>query len=144
MSLTLIQQVRIEVADVSVEFPFLDDATYQYFLDKSENSVRRSSLDAAKTILFQLSMRGDEQVDIFTIKGSKAADQYRQALLLFLNNPGLNPVLTSANPYASGISKTDMQTNIENLDNNYIKTADFPGTFSTPSNVDPFGISSIT
>lgn len=138
MPLTLIQQVRVEVADISIEFPFLDDATYQYFLDKNQNSIRRSALDAAKTILFQLSLRGDETVDIFSIKGSKSAEQYRLALGLFLKNPAMNPVLTSANPYASGISLVDMENNVSNLDNNYVKTPEYPDSYNNVDLNDPF------
>lgn len=142
MPLTLIQQVRVEVADIDQEFPLLDDFTYQYFLDKNNDSVRRAALDAAKTILFQLSLRSDETVDIFSIKGAKSAEQYRLALAMFLKNPAMNGVLTSANPYASGISFADMQNNIDNLDNNYVKTPEFPESLNTTNLDDPFSISS--
>lgn len=121
--LTPIQQVRVAVADLDPTMPLLDDATYDYFLVKNNGSVNRASLDAAKTILFQLSMRGDETVDIFSIKGGKAAEQYRLALQLFIRDPNLNPVLTAGGGYAGGISKSDMQANIDNSDNNAVITA---------------------
>lgn len=117
-----IQEVRVAVGDLDPTLPILDDATYEYFLTKNSDSVRRASLDAAKTILFQLSMRTDETVDIFSVKGSKASEQYRMALQMFLRDPSTNPVLTSANGYASGISKTDMLENIANTDNNAVIT----------------------
>lgn len=118
--LTPIQEVRLAVGDVDITLPFLDDQTYEYFLTKNSNSVRRASLDAAKAILMLLSTRSDETVDIFSNKGSKAAEQYRMSLQLFLRDPTLNPFLNSANGYAGGISKSDMLSNIANPDNNVI------------------------
>ena len=44
------------------------------------------------------------------------------ALQMFLRDPSTNPVLTSANGYAGGISKTDMLENIANTDNNAVIT----------------------
>lgn len=129
--LTPIQECRVAVGDLDKTFPILDDATYEYFLEKNDYSVRRSALEAAKTILFQLSMRTDETVDIFSVKGSKAADQYRLALMMFLRDPNMNPVLTSANGYGGGISKSDMQANVENTDNNFVKTPYYPTELST-------------
>lgn len=128
MALTPIQEVRLSVGDTSVEFPLLDDISYEYYLTKNSNSVRRASLEAARSILLMLSMRGEETVDIFTVKGSKAAEQYRLALQMFLKDPNLNPVLTSANPYAGGISKSDMIANNSNSDNVVVTT---PGSFTT-------------
>jgi hypothetical protein len=132
MALTLIEEVRVSVGDIDTTLPILDDNTYDYFLTKNGNSVRRASLDAARSILLLLSMRTDETVDIFTVKGSKSAEQYRLALQMFLRDPSLNPVLTSANGYAGGISKSDMQANLNTLDNNSVIT---PGMeiFKTPT-----------
>jgi len=135
-----IQEIRVSVGDLDVGFPILDDATYEYFIEKNEGSVRRAALEAAKTILFQLSMRGEETVDIFTLKGSKAAEQYRLALALFLKDPNLNPVLTSASGYGSGISLQDMQDNIDNTDNNAIRTPGFNGVYTYPDPTNPFAV----
>lgn len=122
MALTPIQEVRVSVGDTSVEFPILSDDSYQYFLDKNDNSVRRASLDAARSILFQLSTRSSETVDIFTINGGKTAEQYRLALTLFLKDPSLNPVLVSGSAYAGGISRSDMNNNNNVSDNNFVST----------------------
>lgn len=135
-----IKECRVSVGDLDAAFPILDDSTYEYFLNKNENSVRRASLEAARTIMFQLSMRTDETVDIFSIKGAKAAEQYRLALQMFLRDPNMNPVLTSANGYAGGISLQDMQDNIDKSDNNAVTTANFKGYFATPALADPFGL----
>lgn len=120
-SLEQISQVRYELADTDTAFPILSDAEYSYFIDKNFGNVRRSMLDCAKTIMFKLSMRGDETVDIFSIKGSKAAESYRQALLTFIKNPDFNPALTLATAFAGGISKSDMLANNSDLDNNFVQ-----------------------
>lgn len=118
MPTTLVQQVRIEVGDLDPALPILSDDEYEYFLTKNNSSVRRASLDAAKTILFKLSMRTRERVDIFDIYGHQAAQNYIEALKLFLRNPDLNAVLQNVSLYAGGISKSDMIANNENPDNN--------------------------
>lgn len=131
--LTPIQEVRLAVGDVDITLPFLDDQTYEYFLTKNSDSVRRASLDAAKAILMLLSTRTDETIDIFSNKGSKAAEQYRLSLQLFLRDPSLNPVLSSANGYAGGISKSDMLANNADADNNTILTPVYDSTnYSIP------------
>lgn len=132
--LTPIQEVRVAVGDLDAAFPLLDDATYEYFLIKNSDSIRRASMDAARTILFQLSMRSDFTVDIFSVKGGKSAEQYRLSLEMFLKNPDLNPILTSANGYAGGISKSDMQANIETTDNNAVITPGMESCIPTITN----------
>lgn len=115
-----IKKVRYELADTDPALPLMGDAEYAYFIDKNSSNIKRSMIDCAKTILFKLSMRGDETVDIFSLKGSKAAEQYRLALQLFIKNPEFNPALTLAEPYAGGISKSDMQDNVDEEDNNAV------------------------
>lgn len=60
MALTDLQKIRVEVQDIDPSLPFLPDETYEYLLAKNNNSVRRASLDAARLILYQLSMRSTE------------------------------------------------------------------------------------
>lgn len=124
-----IQQVRYELMDTDPAFPLLSDDEYTYFIDKNNENIRRAMLDAAKSILFKLSMRPDETVDIFSVKGSKAAEQYRLALQMYIKNPEFNPALTLASVYAGGISKSDMQANILNSDNNAVVIPTDPTTF---------------
>jgi hypothetical protein len=64
-----------------------------------------------------------ETIDLFSISGGhRSAEQYRIALELFLRNPSLNPIYQGLNGYASGISVTDIQANIDNADNNAVIT----------------------
>lgn len=115
----MIMQVRYEVQDLAGPGLYiLDDTTITYFLSKNSEVIRLASLDAARAILLRLSMNAsDEIVDIFSIKGSKSASEYRQSLELFLKNPMLNGSGSDLMPYAGGVSVSDMQANDANLDN---------------------------
>jgi hypothetical protein len=115
-----IQALRYELGDVSPEWPIMSDQEYQYFLSKNDYVVRRAAMDAAKSIMFKLSMRDDSTVDLFSIKGSAAAKNYMQALLMFIKNPDLNSLYDKVQGYASGISKADMVANDSNADNNIV------------------------
>ena len=122
MAYTLIQQVKLEVADLDQAFPLLSDADYDYLLLKHNNSVVRAAVDAARIILLLLSQRTDETVDVFSVRGSKAAEQYRLALELYIKNPQLNPLYNNLKGYVGGVSISDMQENNANLDNNIIQS----------------------
>lgn len=115
-----IQALRYELGDTSPEWPIMSDEEYQYFLSKNDYVVRRAAMDAAKSIMFKLSMRDDSSVDIFSIKGSAAAKNYMSALMMFIKNPDLNSLYDKVQGYAGGISKADMQANDSNLDNNIV------------------------
>jgi hypothetical protein len=116
-----IHALRIELGDTSAEFPIMSDDEYNYFLSKHDWNIRRASMDAAKSIMLKLSMRTDETVDIFSIKGASAAKNYMQALQIYIKNPDLNTLYDKVQGYAGGISKADMQANDANLDNNIVK-----------------------
>ena len=117
-----VANLRIELGDTDTALPVMSDSEYQYFLDKNSGSMRRAAMDAAKSIIFKLSMRTDETEDIFSIKGSSASKSYMQALKMYISNPDMNPVYNNAMPYAGGISLADMDANNANSDNNVIVT----------------------
>jgi hypothetical protein len=118
MALTLVQQCRTLCGDLDVSLPLLDDATYEFYLERNNNNVNRASVEAARTLLFVISQRTNETVDVFSISGSsQAAEQYRKALLLFIKDPLLNPIYNSIQGYAGGQSKADFLANNSNLDN---------------------------
>ena len=120
MAYTDIQKVRIEVADLDPGFPLLVDDEYAYLLEKNNNSIVRASVDAARIILLKLSQQTDETVSIFSVKGSKAAEQYRLALELYIKNPQLNPLYNNLQGYFGGVSISDMEANAANPDNNIV------------------------
>jgi hypothetical protein len=115
-----IENVKTELGDSSIEFPILSDAEYAYFLNKNNNSLGRTCIDCARAILMKLSMRSDQTIDLFSIKSSKTAAQYMSALKLYISNPSLNPLNQNTSIYFGGVSKSDMQANIDNVDNNVI------------------------
>ncbi len=135
MAYTLIQQVKLEVADLDQAFPLLSDADYDYLLLKHNNSVVRAAVDAARIILLLLSQRTDETVDVFSVRGSKAAEQYRLALELYIKNPQLNPLYNNLKGYVGGVSISDMEANNADLDNNIVEN---PGKTESLYQTGPF------
>ena len=121
MAYTDIQKVRIEVADLDPGLPLLADDEYAYLLEKNNNSIVRASVDAARIILLKLSQQTDETVSIFSVKGSKASEQYRLALELYIKNPQLNPLYNNLQGYFGGVSISDMEANVVNPDNNIVE-----------------------
>jgi hypothetical protein len=137
MAYTLIQQVKLEVADLDQAFPLLSDADYDYLLLKHNNSVVRAAVDAARIILLLLSQRTDETVDVFSVRGSKAAEQYRLALELYIKNPQLNPLYNNLKGYVGGVSISDMEANNADLDNNIVEN---PGKTESLHQTGPFTV----
>ena len=136
-----VTKVRYEVQDIDVALPILPDATYEYILTKNSGSISASSIDAARLVLMRLSFSGDSTVDIISLKGSKVAEQYRLALQMYLRDPNMNPILKNTSIYAGSISKSDMQSNIDNSDNNSVQSpALTPIITIVDPKVNPFGI----
>ena len=123
MALSAIESVRLLVADNEPGLYMVSDEEIYFFLTRNNNNVDRAALETAKVILLKLSIRGDQTVDIFSIKGSKAAVEYRLALQLFLRDAALNPILKTVQGWVGGVSKSEMEANDANPDN---KTADTP------------------
>lgn len=122
MALSSIEQVRFLIQDNTPGLYLISDEEIYFLLQRNNNNVDRTALEAAKVILLSLSMRGDQTVDIFSVKGSKAAEQYRMALQLFIKSPDLNPILKTVQGWVGGVSKTEMQLNDSNTDNNTVDT----------------------
>ena len=135
MAYTDIQKVRIEVADLDPGFPLLSDDEYSYILEKNNNSIVRAATDAARIILLKLSQQTDETVSIFSVRGSKAAEQYRLALELYIKNPQLNPLYNNLQGYFGGVSLSDMSANNSNADNNIVEN---PGKTDALFTTGPF------
>lgn len=95
-----IQSVRYEVGDLDKAMPILDDEVIEYYLSKHNGSVSRASMDAAKTILFQLSSIGGETVGIFALKSG--VQDYIAALKLYIKDPALNGAMSNIRASISG------------------------------------------
>lgn len=137
MALTLIQQVRLNVQDNTTGLYIISDDEITYLLEKFNNNVDKASYQAAKIILLNLAQRSEETVDIFSIKGSKAAEQYRLALELFLKDPANNPLYQNLKGYVGGVSISDMEANNANCDNNIVEN---PGKTESLYQTGPFNV----
>lgn len=131
MALTPIQQVRLLVQDNTPGLYMIQDDEIEFLLQRNNDNITRTSVEAAKIVILNLAVRGDSTVDIFSLKGSKSAEQYRMALEMFIKDPNLNPLMQNARGYFGGVSLTDMRENDANLDNNLVPTG-FPT--SIPNN----------
>ena len=143
MTFTPVQQLRLEIALIGEAESILSDEEVQYFLDKNNGSVKRASLDAAKTVLFILSQFTHERSDMLEIWNHTWFENYMKSLQLYLNNPNFSIAIDSAKVYAGGISKTDIRNNIDKEDNFTVITdvgipKDYTAVFSTYSQQDIF------
>ena len=137
MALTLIQQVRLNVQDNTPGLYIISDDEITYLLEKFNNNVDKASYQAAKIILLNLAQRSDETIDVFSIKGSKSATEYRLALELFLKDPANNPLYQNLKGYVGGVSISDMGANNANLDNNIVEN---PGKTESLYQTGPFTV----
>ena len=64
MAFTDVTAIRLEIGLVGEGADVLSDEELQYFLDKNNGSVKRASLDAAKTVLFILSQFTHERSEL--------------------------------------------------------------------------------
>ena len=117
MTFTPVQQLRLEIALIGEAETLLSDEEVQYFLDKHNGSVKRASLDAAKTVLFILSQFTHERSDMLEIWNHTWFENYMKVLQLYITNPNFSVALEQAKVYAGGISVTDIRNNVENSDN---------------------------
>ena len=115
-----VSDIRYELSDTSVEFPILSDDEINYYLTKNSSNLARTSMDCARAILMKLSMRDNFTVDIFAVRSSGTAQQYMQALQLYIKDPNLNPLMQNLQGYVGGVSISDMQANDSNSDNNRV------------------------
>ena len=110
---------RVELGDTELSLAILSDDEYSYFLNKNNGSIGKSCIDAAKTILFKLSMNANEEVvSILTIKGRYAAASYMEALKLYIQSPTLNPLFNAVTIWAGNESRAEIKKNDTNVDNN--------------------------
>lgn len=111
-------QMYLELGLTDSSFNLLSDTEMDYFLTKNGGSVRRASIDAAKTLLFILSQYVREKTAIeLEIYNQQYFEQYMATLKLYLSDPNYSVALQAASPYAGGISKQDALTNITTIDN---------------------------
>lgn len=114
MPLTDIEKVRLEVGcDISL----MSDSEITYFLDKNQNSIRRSAQDVARALLFQLAQLTRFKAAELEDYQSDYFKNYMAALKLYLSDANYS-VINNAGVYAGGISRSDIQANLDTIDNN--------------------------
>ena len=117
MALTDVEKIKLELGLVNEASDILSDEEITYFIEKNNNSVRKASLDAAKTVLFILSTRVHEKIEMLEIWGHTWFENYMKTLQMYINDPNYSIALESAKAYAGGISVSDIRNNINNPDN---------------------------
>ncbi len=132
MAMTLIDQVRFLIQDNTPGLYIISDEEIAFLLNRNNKNVDRTAIEAAKVVLLNLSMRGDQTVDIFSIKGNKAAEQYRLSLQLFIKDPNMNPILKTVCGWVGGVSKAEMLTNDSNSDNNIVPSPNSSADYVIP------------
>ena len=120
MALTLNQQVRLLCQDNTPGLYIISDDEIDFLLERNNNNVDKAVYEALQIMLRYLAQRGDESIDVFSIRGSKAAEQMRLAIELYLKDPANNPLYKNLKGYVGGVSISDMAENNANLDNNII------------------------
>ncbi len=116
MAITLIEELRYNVGDISEDFQILPDSTYEWLLTKYSNNISACIKDAARFCLFGLAnfptRERTGQIEVW----NDWANTYRKALEYLLKDTtlSLGGVLV---PYAGGISKEDMANNDAVIDN---------------------------
>lgn len=118
MALTPVSEIKLNLGLVGNAADILTDDELQYFLDKNNGSVKKASLDVAKTVLFILAQlvheRSGNELEVW---GHTWFENYMKTLQLYINNPAYSLAIDSAKAYAGGISVTDIRNNIDNSDN---------------------------
>ena len=122
MALTLNQQVRLLCQDNTPGLYIISDDEIDFLLQRNNNNVDKAVYEALQIMLRYLAQRGDESIDIFSIRGSKSAEQLRLAIELYLKDPANNPLYKNLKGYVGGVSISDMDANNANLDNNVIQS----------------------
>lgn len=109
-----IDRVRLMCGDIDTSLVFLDDATYQYYLTKNNNNEKRTARELMPIILLSLAKLRRERAFQIEVYGAETFNNYMQALKLAINNPAIYDV--EFTPYAGGISRSDMQDNMNDID----------------------------
>ena len=117
MALTPVSEIKLNLGLVGNAANILTDDEIQYFLNKNNGSVKKASLDVAKTVLFILSQLVHEKNDVLEIWNHTWFENYMKSLQLYLSNPAYSLAIDSAKAYAGGISIADIRDNINNADN---------------------------
>lgn len=110
-----IDRVRLIVGDTNTEFDYLADEVYGYLLTKYQGNETTSAMEAARYILGSLAKYSRQRTGDIEVYGAEMFKNYKDFLIELLRNPQM--LLSRAQAYAGGISKSDMEQNDSNPDN---------------------------
>ena len=137
MALSLNQQVRLLCQDNTTGLYIISNDEIDFLLERNNNNVDKAVYEALQIMLRYLAQRGDESIDVFSIRGSKAAEQMRLAIELYLKDPANNPLYKNLKGYVGGVSIYDMEANNADLDNNIVEN---PGKTDSLYQTGPFNV----
>ena len=135
MALSLNQQVRLLCQDNTPGLYIISNDEIDFLLERNNNNVDKAVYEALQIMLRYLAQRGDESIDVFSIRGSKSAEQMRLAIELYLKDPANNPLYKNLKGYVGGVSISDMAENNADLDNNIVEN---PGKAESLYQTGPF------
>ena len=121
-------KVYIELGLTDPTQSLLVDEEVDYYLERSSDDVIAASVASARMILFKLAQMTRFRNDNLEVFASDQMKQWLQALEMYIaaNDPespkrSLATAYSKSNGYAGGISLTDIQSNKDTVDNNYVK-----------------------
>lgn len=109
-----VDRVRINTGDVDQPY-IIDSAIIQYFLDDNGGDEYIATIKTLEAILAMFAKYTHEEVGDEEVWGQEAYENYRKLLQDYKNNPSYK---SNFNPYAGGISKSDVKANRNNSDAN--------------------------
>lgn len=107
-------RLRLATGDIDESLVFLDDATYAYYLSKNNGNEKRTARELMPIILLSLAKMRRERAYEVEVFGAETFNNYMQALKFAISNPAMYDV--EFTPYAGGISRSDMQANMNDID----------------------------
>ena len=122
-----VDRVRTRCADFE-DVPILTDDVYQYYITKNNNNEDAATKECAFVILGWLARNSTySKINVLIEDGKNAYLHYKDYLLAITKDLSMSNMVI--NPYAGGVSKSDMQANNDNPDNNVRPSFD-----ATPQN----------
>lgn len=114
-----IDRIRLIVGDSDPCEEGLADDIYLYLLDKHSGSENKAALEALRYLVTQYANYVTEKAGGLFVKESEKYKQYKELLNMYTKDP-TNSLLKAGLPFAGGISKSDIEDNACNPDNNLI------------------------
>lgn len=121
----VIDRIRLMVGDTDPYEEGITDEVYQFIIDKhiailgdtTDAYEKQSALEALKYLVTKYASYVTEKAGGLYVKDSEKYDHYKELLDDWTTNPSLGFIRVGSG-FAGGISKSDMQANLDNPDAN--------------------------